>query len=96
MTAALVLDIGEVRIDAVGQPEDAERIEATLRQGLEQLAEKLASSPFGRDPAAMGVALSQLQIDSLSKEDWLDTRGATRVADILYRAIAAGGSANGG
>lgn len=92
MTRALVLNIGQVRIDALGNPEDADRIEATLRDGLEKLAERLASSPFGRDPEAMGVALSQLQIDTLSKEDWLDARGAARVADILYKAISARGA----
>jgi hypothetical protein len=69
MTRELVLEIGNLRIDATGIPEEADRIEATLREGLEILAQKLAASPFARDPAAMGVAISQMQIDDPSKDD---------------------------
>ncbi len=90
MTGSLVLDIGQVRIDATGQPEDAARIEATLRDGLDQLARMLAASPFARDPEAMGTAIAQLQIDDLSTEDWLGPRGAARVAELMYDRITAG------
>lgn len=83
----LVLDIGAVRIDATGLPEDAARIETTLREGLEMLAQKLASSPFARDPEAMGVAINSLQIDDLTQDDWIGERGAARVADIMFDRI---------
>jgi hypothetical protein len=93
MTRPLVLEIGQVRIDATGTPEDAGRIEATLRQGLDLLAERLAHSPFARDPEALRTAIRQIQIDDLSIDDWLGDRGAARVADMLYDQIADGGTA---
>lgn len=93
MIPSLVVEIGQMRIDATGRPEDAARIETTLRQGLDLLAERLAHSPFGRDPSALHTAIGQIRIDDLSVEDWLGDRGAARVADILYERIAVGGNA---
>jgi len=90
MTHPLVLDIGQIRIDATGTPEDAARFEAVLREGLEDLAERLRSSALARDPEALSVALRQIRIDDLSAEDWLGARGAARVAEVLYDRIAAG------
>ncbi|MDK3073546.1 hypothetical protein QO034_10520 [Sedimentitalea sp. JM2-8] len=93
MIPPLVVEIGQMRIDATGRPEDAARIETTLRQGLDLLAERLAHSPFARDPAVLHTAIGQIRIDDLGVEDWLGDRGAARVADILYQRIAEGGAA---
>lgn len=90
MSRPIVLQIGAVQIDAAGEVEDAARLESVLREGLEQLAERLRSSPFARDPGAVGVALQQIQLGDLAAEDWLGDRGAQRIAERLYEQIAAG------
>jgi hypothetical protein len=90
MSRPLVLEIGRIRVDAIGTPEDAARFERILREGLAQLAERLRSSPFARDPEAMSMALQQIRVDDLAAEDWLGARGAARVAEVLYQQISAG------
>ncbi|MFY0617695.1 hypothetical protein [Shimia sp.] len=92
MTLELVIDIGQVRIDAVGGSEDARRFEETLRRGLEKLAEKLASSPFARNPEATALVIETMQIDDLNRDDWVGDRGAVRIAECLFDAISTGGA----
>lgn len=87
MTAPLVIEIGSLRIDAIGQPEDAARIETVLREGLKRLAERLASSPLARNPEAMALAIRGIEIDDLGFEDWVGARGAARLAECLYDRI---------
>lgn len=90
MSHSLVLEIGQIHVNANGSPEDAARFETVLREGLALLAERLKPSAFARDPEAMSIALRQIQLDSLAAEDWLGDRGATRVSELLYEHISAG------
>ena len=90
MSRPLVIEIGQVRIDARAEPEDADRIEATLREGLRLLGERLETSTFARDPEALAVAIDAVTITDLTIDSWVGRRGAERVADALYRRITAG------
>jgi hypothetical protein len=76
----LVLDMGP---DPGGS---AER-RALLDDALKRLADRLSSSPLARlEPRK--VALERLSIGALSTDELLGPRGAERLADELYAALA--------
>ena len=87
MMPELSISIGELTADVSGGLVDENRIEMTLRSALRLLAERLRSSPFARDPEALALVLTSLQISDISADDWVGQRGAERVADALYQQL---------
>ncbi|MBS1693065.1 MAG: hypothetical protein JST91_12670 [Actinobacteria bacterium] len=51
------------------------------------LAERLKGSPFERWGGARELVLDELEISELTLDDLLGSRGAERLADILYRRL---------
>jgi len=82
-----------IRVDALtilgleADGRDAGAVRALLEDALGRLAARLARSPFARADAR-ALALERLELDTLSADDVTGVRGAERLADELYAAIA--------
>ncbi|AGP41505.1 hypothetical protein [Sorangium cellulosum] len=66
---------------------DAEAVQKTVEDALRRLGERLARSPLAR-AGVRELALERLSLDVLPADELLGARGAERLADELYSALA--------
>ena len=82
----LKLSVSEISV-TLDDPALASRVEPALREALKMLGEKLATSPFARDPDALDLAVSQLSLDPISSSALFGSGGPARLSEQLYRQL---------
>jgi hypothetical protein len=81
----LILQVDKVVVLTDGEQRTLERVSQVAQSAFALLAERLKGSPFERWGGAREVLFEELQISALNLDDLLGSRGAERLADILYQ-----------
>lgn len=87
MSGKIDLRVGSLSVLGLSGEMDPSAARKTVEDALRKLAERLAKSPFAR-PGVRELVLERLSLDTLSADELLSERGAERLADELYSAIA--------
>ncbi len=90
MDGHIALNIQSLRLDVDAERPAVERMGETIRLALVLLARRLEASPFHFGENAARFAFDQLEAGALSVDELFGPRGAERLAERLYAALAGG------
>lgn len=81
------LEVDRLVVETDAERRRVEQLPAKLEEAFQQLADRLAKSPLGREVRLGERVLERLRIDTLAADELLGPRGAERLAEELYRQL---------